>query len=522
MATGHKLVNLDGMIERADFATADTQPEHYETIDRIAVRDLTKDGLIGRLLRKPDFQRETNHWSAEQVASLLECFATGELIPSVILWQSPSHLFVIDGGHRLSALRAWIEDDYGDGAISQGFFGYSVSKEQMLAADRCRTIVNERIGSYKRFESEAGRDDLPPDAKRRVQTIASRGLPIQWVKGDADKAEGSFFRINTKGTPLDEIEELLLRNRRRPVAIAARAIIRSGKGHRYWSRLGDSVRPRVEADAGRLHNMLFEPELERPTKTLDLPLGGPKGIRTALEVLLEFMLIASRNQKGVPVKLGQQPEDEAGDGTVKCLGDAIKIAERITGNDKGSLGLHPVVYFYGPTARHSSAMFLGTVSLVARKIRNNDKSFFPTFSKIRSRLESALILHKELIATILQKTSSNGRTQRYEKILQSLIDSIAGNEEVSEQSLVDNSGLSGKVLTGVQMSLAEGFSDDVKSRVFVKAALASAMRCPICSGYVDPEKSMSYDHIMRVRERGGGGDGNLQLTHPYCNQSVKG
>jgi hypothetical protein len=28
------------------------------------------------------------------------------------------YIFVIDGGHRLSALRAWMEDDYGDGTIS--------------------------------------------------------------------------------------------------------------------------------------------------------------------------------------------------------------------------------------------------------------------------------------------------------------------------------------------------------------------------------------------------------------------
>ncbi|MCV5626719.1 HNH endonuclease [Escherichia coli] len=43
----------------------------------------------------------------------------------------------------------------------------------------------------------------------------------------------------------------------------------------------------------------------------------------------------------------------------------------------------------------------------------------------------------------------------------------------------------------------------------------------MCQGYLDTEKSVSYDHIVRVREGGDGNSDNVQLTHPYCNQSVK-
>jgi len=35
------------------------------------------------------------------------------------------------------------------------------------------------------------------------------------------------------------------------------------------------------------------------------------------------------------------------------------------------------------------------------------------------------------------------------------------------------------------------------------------------------EKSVSYDHIVRVRDGGPGDLDNLQLTHPYCNQAVR-
>jgi len=38
---------------------------------------------------------------------------------------------LIDGGHRLSALRAWMEDDYGDKHISQAFYQNDISKKQV-------------------------------------------------------------------------------------------------------------------------------------------------------------------------------------------------------------------------------------------------------------------------------------------------------------------------------------------------------------------------------------------------------
>ncbi len=56
---------------------------------------------------------------------------------------------------------------------------------------------------------------------------------------------------------------------------------------------------------------------------------------------------------------------------------------------------------------------------------------------------------------------------------------------------------------------------------FAYFVLESAMKCPICNGYLDPEKSVSYDHVIRAREEGGGNHENCQLTHPFCNQSVK-
>lgn len=515
------LVNLDAMISRADFAVQTDQQAFIDSIDKIGLRDLSPGGILLPTLRKPDFQRETNHWSPEQVVSLLECFVNGDLIPSVILWKSPLHLFVIDGGHRLSVLRGWIDDDYGDGPTSQAFFGYEISREQKRVAKRTRELVQERVGTYASVNAQLLQHDLPDEARRRLTALVSRALHIQWVSGNAEKAEASFFKINTEGTPLDDIEELLLRNRRRPIAIAARAVIRAGKGHRYWSAFSPDKASQIEEAAAQLHQTLFDPEVKRPVKTLDLPLGGSKGVRTALQVLIDFMLIANRNQQGSPSRLEDQAEDPTGDATVAVLKKAVRLAGWITGNSKGSLGLHPAVYFYGPSGVHSGAMFMGTVALVGRKLANNDSEFFKTFSSVRGRLEQSLVSYKDLIATILQKLASRGRIKGYELLLEALIQRLRAGDEPTEEWLVDSAGVRGKVLTGTARVEATAFTDDVKSEAFIAVALKGAPRCAICNGFLDVDKSVSYDHGERERDGGRGDLENLRLTHPYCNQSVK-
>ncbi|WP_459176648.1 GmrSD restriction endonuclease domain-containing protein [Ewingella americana] len=518
MASKANLVNLDAMIKRADFASQPDEETTFDTIPNISVRDIND---FVPILRKPDFQRETNHWSPSQVVSLLECFVSGDLIPSVILWKSKSYLFVIDGGHRLSALKAWVDDDYGDGPVSMKYFGNEISREQKNIAEKTRKMVNEKVGSWSHIKQKMTGEDLSEAERVKLTTIITRGLPIQWVKGDADKAEGSFFNINMKGTPLDEIEELLLKSRKKPISIGARAIIRAGRGHKYWSGFTPESAEAIERSAAELHKILFDPELKTPVKTLDLPLGGSKGVRMALQLLIDFMLIANRNQSGDPQTVYDQDDDETGVDTVQVLRKSASLANRITGNGNGSLGLHPAVYFYGPTGRHSNPMFMGTVLLIAQKLSNNDRDFFRKFINVRAKLEGILIKDKDLISTILQKHMSRKRIEKYSELLDSIIKALLNNEEVTEESLIIHSQLQGKIVAGSAISSNKEVSEDTKSQVFINIALKSAVKCEICQGYIDMEKSVSYDHINRVRDGGCGNSDNIQLTHPYCNQSIR-
>lgn len=520
MASKTNLVNLDAMIKRADFAHNEKDDSSFETFNNIPVRELTSGTPTVALLRKPDFQRETNHWTPEQVLSLLLCYINGDLIPSVILWKSPSFLFVIDGGHRLSVLRAWVEDDYGDGHISHKLFGHEISQEQKRAAEKTRKLIHDNIGSYESYKKIIDQDEITSEQRKKINILTTRGLSVQWVKGDIDKAETSFFNINMKGTPLDPLEEILLKNRKKPIPIAARAIIRAGKGHKYWSSFNEDNSKKIEEESLKIHRLLFDPEIKTPIKTLDLPLSGSKGIRPALQTLLDFLLIINKSRLK-KTDINSYDEDIDGNLTLDILKNTIKLTQRITGNDRGSLGLHPAIYFYGPTGKHSRAMFLGTAMLINIKLSNNDKDFFKRFTNVRSKLEALLIDNKDLIATILQKHMSMKRIESYSKLLDEVIKKLSEGKEVSIDDLIVFSELQGKIISGDFIHNSSKVTNEQKSKLFINVALSKAIKCLICDGFLDIEKSVSYDHIMRVREGGNGNYTNLQLTHPFCNQGMK-
>lgn len=522
------LVNLDAMIAREDFSITKTDGVEviHDKVMGIGLRDLKfsediLDNLFGSSLRKPDFQRETNHWSPEQIVSLLECFINGDLIPSVILWQSPSGcIFVIDGGHRLSVLRAWLADDYGDKKISQEFFDYNISQEQLDMAEKTRKLINSKIGSYK---------DIAKNQKEKLGILATRTLPIQWVNGDVTKAETSFFKINTKGTPLDDTEELLLRNRKKPASISARAILRAGTGHKYWSIFNDDNMEKIEDLAKDIHNTLFTPELKSPIKTLDLPLGGSRNVRTAIQILIDLIMVANNQfkQKTANINTNNQnafeqlDDDISGEETIRYLTSLKKLVGKVTGNIDGSLGLHPAIYFYSSTGKHYTPMFMGTMMLIGNKLHNNDKNFFIKFTSIRSRLEKILIENKEFIVDSLQKKVSNQRNKVYQSFLEKLVQRL--NESIDDIEIHEISVmLNVKNALFIQNNtLSQNFSDEVKSQTFIVQALNHAFKCSICDGYLHTEKSMQYDHIIEKYNGGIGELENCQLIHPFCNQAYK-
>ena len=513
-----KRVTLDAMIPREDFAR-----EEDETVINLfgdfPISHLGKSSPYLKLLRKPNFQRETNQWSPDQIATFIASFVDAEVIPSLILWRSPTFIFIIDGGHRLSALRAWINDDYGDGAISFAFYKGEIPEEQKKIAKRTRQLVEKNVGRFLTLQSMAANTSAPDVIKRRANVLLTRALTLQWIQGNASAAETSFFKINSQGTPLDETEEVLIRNRKAPIAIAARAILRAGSGHKYWSAFPEIARTEIETLAARFYKYVFQPKSKSPLKTLDVSLGGSVSPIDALSLLIEFLTVAgtrSADRKAISA----YPADEDGSATILILKNAMEIVERMTGNASASLGLHPAVYFYNERGKYSRFLFLGMTSLLVEKIRNNDPTFFKKFTAARKGVETFLVDNKSLITNILQNLSRNLRVVRMKELFEFVITEYNEGRVVKPEQVIAKLGLRGRVFDVSVAQNGPQISDDTKSMIFVREAIKQAMKCPLCNGLLDAKKSVSYDHILAKRDGGTGDPSNVQLVHPYCN-SVK-
>ena len=78
-------VFLDAMIMRADFGDIPEKEEATTKIVSLSLEGLKSTSYLVHQLRKPDFQRETNHWTPLQVVTFLKSFLDRELVLSIIL-----------------------------------------------------------------------------------------------------------------------------------------------------------------------------------------------------------------------------------------------------------------------------------------------------------------------------------------------------------------------------------------------------------------------------------------------------
>lgn len=520
-----RTVNLDAMIPRADFCESDIEASTAEKIQSLGLSQIAPESFLVPSLRKPDFQRETNQWTISQVVTFLKSYLDNELVPSVILWKSPSRIFVIDGAHRLSALMAWIRDDYGDGPISSRFYDGSISEEQRATAKSLRRKIESEIGSYTTFRNammDLGSVKSDQVLAARASNATTRTLSLQWVEGDAQKAETSFFKINKQGTPLNKVEERLLKERRKPIAIASRSVVRAGSGHKYWSSFDGVQQDKIELESKELHTLLFSPELQFPIKSLNLPHGGKSSPIEAYNILMDLFSYSLLGSEKVDRKIFLYTDDQDGQGTIKALKGLKRVMGRITGNGSPSLGLHPAVYFYSQTGRHWDMIFVSIVNVFAKAIRNNDDEFFKKFTLNREAIEDLFLRNKALIGQANIAIRSGSRVAKWSQLIEDAARGKIFSNGVSQDEILDELDLEGKVIASEISEVGQNFSDTTKSAVFLRESIAAAHKCPICSGLVLAEKSVSYDHIVGKAKGGVGGIDNVQMTHPYCNSIKEG
>lgn len=531
------MVNLDALIRRDDFAV-NVDPKKNNSLDEsnnMKIVELEGSSLMYKWLRKPDFQRTTAHWPPDKVAGFIESFVAGDLIPALILWQSDiSGIFVIDGAHRLSALIAWVQDDYGDGNISVPFFEGSIPSEQKEAAKQTRDRIAVRVGTYTELKHAA---NLPPERARFASNLAAGGVTLQWVRGDASRAERSFHTINTEQTPIGDLEVRLIRDRRCPNAISTRALVGAGTGRYSPSSFSEQNRTKIKLLAKEIYDDLFVPPLEVPIKTLDLPVAGRGYSSETMRLILDFIELVNKrlneSASGATAKpqrkRGQKndilaptmAEDTDGSATIEFLEKTRKASSRIAGTSPGCLGLHPAVYFYSATGKYQPTAFLAATQLIQELDTSGSLNIF---TQHRKGLEELLVRHKYLINQIVRKLGAGTRSltavlRLYRYLFYGVRD---GKDETALiPKLVEDERMSFlKPIIDFDKGTKQDFSTERKSAVFLKKALDQALCCEICGARLHMA-SFNVDHRKDKKHGGLGLEENAQLTHPYCNSTYK-
>ncbi len=519
-------VNLDALIPREDFEIKEYNLGAVSSNkSTISITDLRNSDFLYQNMRKPDFQRETSEWDPKKVCDFIQSFLQEDLIPAIILWRSAgSSVFIIDGSHRISALVAWVNNDYGDGTISKHFYNGIIPEEQRNVAQKTRNLINQTIGAYEDYVlATSNPNKVVPEIVARAKFLGALAIQLQWVQGDSKKAEASFFKINQKASPIDDTELRILKARRKANGIAARAIAKSGAGHKYWSSFSDEVQNQVELLAQNINKLLFQPNLDSPIKTLDLPIGGKLFSSQSLPLVLEFINITNnvRNKKEHGEDVYDLPDDLLGSETISFLENCKKLAQIINSNHPGSLGLHPIVYTYSANGRHKVASFFAVLALIQEFEKRN---FFKKFTSVRADFEKFLLENDYFVQQIVRRYRSASNSYEHIKkfymlIINMLLDKVVF-QEIPER-ITKEKDFSFLSYVAFESEGREGdFSRETKSEVFIRDALNSALRCAICGGYIH-KNSISIDHIQRKQDGGNNFVDNAQLTHPFCNTGFK-
>ncbi len=512
-------VNLDAIIPREDFEAIGSQ-NSTNLFNSISISNFSG-GFFYPFLRKPDFQRETNEWDAKKIVDFIESFINGELIPAIILWRNNTGLyFVIDGAHRLSALVSWIKDDYGDGEISQKLFGDSLNDEFKEIANKTRKLIEKKIGKYEEIINSPMEDNPNRELVQKAKNLGAYSIQVQWVDGDANKAEKSFFKINQQPSKIDPTELKILESRKKGNCIAARAILRAGEGHKYWSDFAAEIQADIQKVSKEIHNIIYNPTLTTPVKTLDIPIGGKLASAQSLPLILEFVNMSNNIGQNFSTALN---DDKEGLETLQYLKNVRKFAWRLNSIHPSSLGLHPVVYFYSIEGKHKPASFYFTLAFIKELDRRKK---FNKFTEIREKFEEFLLGYDYIIQQISRKYRSAFKAiphvvEFYFLLISNL--EIDMNVKDSVKNIVASDKFDYLTLqsTPDAKEIFSNFTTESKSEVFIKEALQNGLRCKICNGFIH-KNSITIDHIERKEDGGKGTFENGQITHPYCNTTYKG
>ena len=221
------------------------------------------------------------------------------------------------------------------------------------------------------------------------------------------------------------------------------------------------------------------------------------------------------------------PQDENGQDTVEFLEAVKKQLQLVSTSHPGSLGFHPLIYYYARSGQFLSNAFLTSLVFSQRLDKENRKK---DFTRVRRRFEEYLHANKLFVTLTISRLGSGARSlDRLADLYWSVFKEIHldhSNDEIFQALVARNDFVHLKQIQIPPPSFdsppsKRGASRETKSSAFIREALKNPVRCSICDGAIH-SNSVTFDHIKQKGEGGDNQSDNLGPSHPYCNSGFKG
>lgn len=554
-------VHLDHLIRRQSLRYVKPQKSEFSDFHspqksdtNIRFSDIQQeDGWFSRLV-KPDFQRATSAWSPEGCADFLHSVVRRRIIPSIILWRNDETglVYVLDGAHRLSVLRAWMTDDWGDKA--EDFYIKSDNRSDILiSALEARETVNNKVGAYNDFaeaakelrkitnEGDAPRHIMPTKRFEMAQFYndivhSSRTLHAQWEGGDYEAAEESFLAINRQGAPLDDLESNLIEYRKGSFSRITMSIANAGAPGHYWPEptSSDEIPAAIIATSktfdsrcSALHNILFVPPFDSKILDINVPFMVAPGhfrkhqhLVEALPLLADGISISKESLISILAKDHKaSPRDVIlnAEKTLNTLEAKISHIGNIN-NSPNSLSLAPLIYWYNKQGSYVRALFYGFCYWLLSGSDEDVKTKKIAFSAVRGELEKVLTTYKTEFSDIQHRGGAGLKSiskvaEALHELVKILVESK--DEEKAEKDIASFFGNPKK--TEKKINTGRAFTTKSKAEINIREMLQASVKCQICDGIVDLKQSVQYDHINHYAKSTNSDPSNGRPTHPFCN-----
>lgn len=427
--------NLEYIVPRIDVNKGFQQGSSVNLKASLTLSDLEYKQAFYKQLRKPIFQRDTNYWAVDKVAILIDTFKTRGLIPSVILWNTLSNgTLIVDGGHRLSALISWVNDDYGK----------DTDYDKHLAV---KEYIDTTVGSYNYLSNS--------DNMEMLNILSTHSLPIQWVQGDYEVVKRSFLRINEQGAELSSTEQFLIINDEEPNSLVTRAILSKMNGQNSFYE-NEKIQNIID--------MLSRPYFSKQENYF--PIHGETSHENQLLNIFELVNVF---------------KDSDPDLIVDNLYNTIDlIVENIQLNNR--------VYFYNKRGSFKKASFIGIVSLINALINGNKYNLnISHFQAIREKFENYIVEHEIYIQQLVRKSRQSNNAmgdiiEYYQLLIKSFIEFDDDRLMLEYFDFLNNIKMTSKQVTEHNKYINE---------------INNLKKCSKCGGYINSHFHQEYHAVCK-------------------------